>query len=116
MLYNIFMNRTFSCMVAFLLAVLTCIAGITAVSMLTSGEHSTMVSHDNIACMNSCLKSAFTDHTLPVVHQAAKLLLAPVTFILFYVMPIVLTLVFAIYAIKPRPSPDLVKLHAQYLD
>ena len=107
------MKRTFSLAAA---AVFISLAGFLAVGTAAADGHSAMTDQGSVACVGFCLANVHIDQVLPVLQQTGHLMLVVIYFALTSVLPSLLALVFAIYAAKPRPSPDIVALYAHYLE
>lgn len=107
------MKRTFSLAAA---VVFISLAGFLAVGIVSENSHSTMQDQGSIACVGYCLANIHIDQVLPILQQTGHLLLVVIYFALTSALPSLLALAFAIYAAKPRPSPDRIEQYAHYLE
>jgi len=107
------MKRTLSLAAA---AVFVSLVGFLVFGMAASDGHSAMTDQGSVACVGFCLANVHIDQVLPILQQTSHLMLVVIYFALTWALPSLLALVFAIYASRPRPSPDIVALYAHYLE
>lgn len=107
------MKRTFSLAAA---VVGISLAGFLAVGIVAANGHSVMTDQGSVPCVGFCLANIHIDQVLPILQQTSHLMLVVIYFALTSALPSLLALVFAIYAAKPRPSPNIVTLCAHYLE
>lgn len=110
------MNRVTSLVAAILITIPLSLTGFVAMAMPTGGDHSAMMQHGSADCMSSCLSKVPTNNVLPVIQQTIQLLASSGTQVAVLVLPALLALIFALYAARPRPSPNLIALHSNYLE
>ena len=112
------MNRVLRLLAASLITILLSLTGYVAVTMAmsTATGHSDMAEHGYVDCVSFCLSKTDANFVLPVITITGQLLPVFTSVLVLFILPALLALIFAIYAARPRPSPNLVKLYAHYLD
>jgi len=110
------MNRVTSVVAASLIAIVLSLVGYAATAMQMTDEHSAMMGQSSADCVSICLTKGLTNQVLPAIIRTELLLNAAVTQILSLVLPALLALIFSLYAARPRPSPNLIALHTNYLE
>ena len=112
------MKQASKILAAGLITVLLSLSGYVAVAiaMSPSSDHSVMMEHASTDCLSVCLSTVHSDFVMPVINSTQQLLSVNITQIVMMVMPALLTLIFMIYAARPRPSPNLIALHSNYLE
>lgn len=110
------MNRVINIVAVLLITALMGFTGYAVIAMQATGNHSSMIQHGSVDCVSYCLSQAPIGYMLPVIAQIGRILGAAGDLIVAVVLSALLAASFTIYAARPRPSPNLIALHSNYLE
>lgn len=99
-----------------MVALLVLWGGVAALAF-SSSDHVMMSGHANAGCVSICLSNLMPSQVLPILQGPIQLLVLAVSFIVTVLAPLViLSVVAASYAARPRPSPNRIALYSNYLE
>ena len=110
------MSRLHSIIVAVVVALFVIASGLGAATVISGQHHPTTMNQNGGSCLTLCLNAAHIFDATIIGSVTAQLFV-----VLIGVSGVVLSFMFmglrrTSYAYRPRPSPNLVELHAAYLE